>query len=222
MKRVLVRFLSLVCVVGGLVLVFSTVFPIVRYEVFSATRLYRDDLLSPVPDASEPYFPSAPYPNNLTRASNWFVGTPELPEVSSKVRYYNISIPKFEIKDAVVEIGGDDLSKSLIHYEGTALPGRPGNAVIFGHSTLPQFFRPDNYLTIFSKLPTLKKGDKIIVNYDGITYTFSVEEMFEVKPTDIQVLEQKYSGSYVTLITCVPPGTYLRRLVVRARLVPMS
>lgn len=222
MKKVFLRFLSLVSVFGGLVLVFNTILPIIHYEVFSSSELYRDDLLSPVPDQLPLTFADPYPPTDLTHASNWFVGSPNLPEVTSKVRYYNISIPKFGIKDAVVEIGGDDLKKNLIHYEGTALPGRSGNAVIFGHSTLPQFFKPDKYLTIFSKLPSLQNGDQIIVNYDGITYEFRVEEMFEVKPTDIQVLEQKYNNSYVTLITCVPPGTYLRRLVIKARLVPTS
>jgi len=32
------------------------------------------------------------------------------------------------------------------------------------------------------------------------------------------VLEQKNDASYISLITCVPPGTYWKRLVVRAKL----
>ena len=46
--------------------------------------------------------------------------------------------------------------------------------------------------------------------------------MFEVMPTDIQVLDQNYSDSFVTLVTCVPPGdpSNPKRLIVRAKVVP--
>ncbi|MBI2007557.1 MAG: class D sortase [Candidatus Blackburnbacteria bacterium] len=204
----------------GAILVLNAGLPILSYEFFSSPRYRRIELLSPVPNGEvRSAATESPYPLNLTQASNWFVGAPSLPVAPSKVRYYNLSIPKLKIEQAVVEIGGEDLSKNLIHYKGTALPGKPGNAVVFGHSTLPQLFNPKNYLSIFSTLPTLKKGDDVKIDYDGIVYTFRVEEMFEVKPTDFQVLEQMYDDSYLTLITCVPPGTYLRRLVVRARLV---
>lgn len=220
MKLNLLKILSLGLVAFGVLLILNASLPILHYEIFSSSRLQRVDLLSPIPQEIDSA--KDPYPANLRQASNWFVGRPDLPTVTSKVKYYNITIPKIGVKDATVEIGGEDLSKSLIHYGGTALPGREGNAVIFGHSTLPQLFRPSNYLSVFSKLPTLKKGDLVYIDYDGIVYTFRVEEMFEVKPTDIQVLEQKYDDYYVTLITCVPPGTFLRRLVVRGKLVPPS
>jgi len=45
-----------------------------------------------------------------------------------------------------------------------------------------------------------------------------VEKMIEVSPRDLSILAQRYDDSYLTLITCVPPGTYFKRLIVRARL----
>jgi len=218
-KKNISRYLALSFVFFGLFLVLNASVPIVQYEIFSLSQ-FSGELLSPV--SKSQVLGSATETYNLTRASNWFIGQPDLPIVSSKVKYYNISIPRLGIKDATVEIGGEDLSKSLIHYSGTSLPGQQGNAVIFGHSSLPQFFSPTNYLTIFTKLPSLKKGDDVFVEYDGIKYTFRVEQMFEVKPTDIQVLEQRYDDSYLTLVTCVPPGTYIKRLVVKARIVPKT
>jgi sortase A len=83
---------------------------------------------------------------------------------------------------------------------------------------LPQFFNPKDYMTIFSTLPTLKIGDEILVDFDGVRYRFLVSEMVELPPDDLAILEQHYDDSYISLVTCVPPGTYLRRLVVRARL----
>lgn len=208
-------------VVLGLFLVLSTLWPILHYEFYSV-RWQQTKLLSPVTEnvsRIQGTSTDGPSPLTLTDANNWFIGDPNLPEVSSKVKYYNLTIPALKIKDSIVEIGGNDLSKHIIHYSGTALPGREGNAVIFGHSSLPQFYSPSNYLTIFTKLPSLVGGDKIYIDYDGITYTYRVEEMFEVGPTDIQVLEQHYDNSFLTLVTCVPPGTFFRRLIVRARLV---
>lgn len=215
------RTISLLLLLGGIILVFTAGFPILAYELFTAPRFQKVKLLSPVPNQGFIKAAKDPYPLDLTKASNWFIDeySPQ-EEVVSAVKYYTVSIPKLGIKGATAEIGGEDLAQSLIHYRGTALPGRPGNAVVFGHSILPQFFNPENYLSIFSTLPKLEPGDKVTVNYDGITYTYQVEEMFEVMPEDIQVLEQRYDDSYITLITCVPPGTYLRRLVVKGKLVP--
>ena len=155
---------------------------------------------------------------DYTRVSSWFPTAPRPTSLPSKITHYNLSIPKVRIDKATVEIGGEDLKDSLIQYEGTAFPGQFGNTVIFGHSILPQFYNPKKYNTIFSLLPTLKIKDPIIIDFDGITYKYEIEQMTEVKPTDISILEQRYDDSYLTLITCVPPGTYLRRLAVRARL----
>ena len=131
---------------------------------------------------------------------------------------YRLSIPVLKIKDAVVDVGSMDLKKSLIQYPQTALPGQPGNGIVFGHSVLPQFFNPKSYLTIFSTLYLLKPGDEIFIDYDNIRYKYVVEEMFEVAPTDLSVLEQRYDGRYFSLITCSPPGTYLRRLVIKTKI----
>ena len=159
---------------------------------------------------------------DFTKASNWFPGMENEGFSTSKISYYNISIPKLRINGATVAIGGEDLSSSLIQYPGTALPGKNGNSAIFGHSILPIFYDPKNYISIFSTLPTLTRGDEITINYDGVTYQYKVEEKFEVLPTDIQVLQQDISDSFLTLVTCVPPGDPRKpkRLVIRARIVP--
>lgn len=152
---------------------------------------------------------------NLTYASNWFpTGNPK----TNIHKQYTFSIPRLGIKNAKVIVGADDLSKSLIHYGGSSLPGEYGNAVIFGHSVLPQFFNPANYNTIFSTLHTLKEGDVIEVASEGIRYRYRIFSFSVVSPTDISVLEQTYDDSYITVITCTPPGTYWKRLVVKAKI----
>jgi sortase A len=94
--------------------------------------------------------------------------------------------------------------------------------VVFGHSILPQFFNPNNYMAIFSTLHTLELGDAIFVTYGDIKYQYQVIDMFEVQPKDVDVLDQDYNDKYLLLITCTPPGTYLRRLVVKTKLVPFT
>jgi len=156
---------------------------------------------------------------DYTQVQHWFSNPPSLPVRENKITHYNLSIPVLGIHEAVVEVGGEDLGKSMIHYVGTSLPGEWGNAVVFCHSVLPQFFNPQNYKTICSTLPTVEIGDEILVFFDGIEYRYQIMEMVEVEPEDISVLDQNTNGEYLSMITCVPPGTYLKRLVVRARLI---
>lgn len=205
-----------IAIVMGLIgfgLLGFVLFPIVSYE-FTAPSY--ETYLSPVPEEPTTSI-------DYTKASNWFEA-PEADFTPPTVNFYSLTIPSLNIKKATVAIGGEDLEDSLIQYPGTALPGKNGNAVVFGHSILPQFFDPKDYLSIFSTLPTIKKGEDIYVDYDGITYHYVVEDKFEVSPTDIQILEQNTSDSFITLVTCTPPGHPLRpkRLIVRARVVPFG
>ncbi len=199
-------------------MILAVIWPLVNYQFFYAPRF--SYIFSPVPDGMTVPIASAASPQDYTDIKNWFsqANTDEIKDEFEGSSYL-FSIPKLKIEGANVIIGAQDLTQNLSHYPGTGLPGRPGNTVILGHSVLPQFFNPKNYLTIFSTLYRLNLGDKIIVTYDGVEYYYSVEEMYEVEPTNLSPLKQRFDDSFVTLITCSPPGTYLRRLIVRARLV---
>lgn len=220
MKRnIFLKVIAIIWAISGFVILAGVIWPIISYQ--SVSKGEDSPLLNPLFNRN-----SVKVGENLdlTKASNWFVGGKDSSAFSqSKVSYYNLSISKLKISDAVVAIGGEDLSKSLIQYPGTALPGKRGNAVIFGHSILPIFYNPKEYISIFSTLPTLKTGDDILINYDNISFKYRVESIFEVYPTDIQVLQQDNSDSFLTLVTCVPPGDPRKpkRLIVRARVVPL-
>jgi sortase A len=165
---------------------------------------------------------------DYTNLNNWFAdGTlpmikqPE--EIDTSVTEYRLDIPKVDISNAIVKVGSDNLNKSLAQYQGTALPGKAGSPVIFGHSVLRQFYNPKEtnprrYMSIFSKIMTLQKGDRIYLTVNGAQYTYIVEEKTEVKPIDTYILAQRYDVKQLKLVTCVPEGTYLRRGVVTARL----
>ena len=155
---------------------------------------------------------------DYTQSTTWFPASSSTPTVS-RVRYYTLSIPKLGLRDVPVEINGTDLKKNAIHFSGTALPGDYGNTVIFGHSTLPALYKPNDPISIFNPLPKIKDGDAITIQYDGVTYKYVVRNTTEVDPSQIEVLAQRYDKNELTLITCVPLGTYLRRFVARAELV---
>lgn len=190
--------------------------------ILSFMLLYAPNTTVVTPLAAEAYDASSKEEKvDYTKASNWFPKNPAKKTVTP-VDTYTITIPKLRIKNAMVKIGTDELSKSLIHYGGTGLPGKPGNAVIFGHSVLPSFYDPKNYYTIFSLLPTLKKADDIFINFDGVDYRYEVISFRITKPDDVSGLEQQYDDSYITLVTCVPPGTYWERLWLTAKLKPFG
>ncbi|HKB88640.1 MAG TPA: sortase [Patescibacteria group bacterium] len=226
-QKTILRIAALISGVSGIIILIGVIYPIVSYNSIYGKNF--SELVSPISEnqIAQPNVAGVATTdsavNDFTRASNWFVGGASSSDFSaSKVKYFTVSIPKLKIQGASVAIGGEDLNKSLIQYPGTALPGRPGNTVIFGHSILPIFYNPKNYISMFSLLPTLTNGDEIDIDYDGVSYVYKVETMFEVHPTDIQVLDQDSSDSFVTLVTCTPPGdpSNPKRLIVRARVVP--
>lgn len=217
MKRsAFVKIIAVLSGLAGIGILIGTIYPIASYQSMSRRRF--PTLLSPVVESKKVKLEDYDY----TKASNWFEGSKKEDFSVPKVAYYNLSIPKLRIKNATVAIGGEDLSDSLIQYPGTAVPGRNGNSVIFGHSILPKFYNPEDYMSIFSTLSQLNKGDEIYIRYDGVEYLYRVVDMFEVLPTDIQVLEQDTSNSFLSLITCTPPGDPRKpkRLIVRAKIVP--
>jgi len=205
-------------IVLGVFFLSNVIYPFFNYHFFLTSR-FEKKLLSPLSESLEINSSSVLTENqDLTMISNWFPEIQRQIQPSSKIVYYTLSIPKLKIFDARVKIGGKSLRENLVHYGGTALPGEFGNTVIFGHSVLPQFFNPKNYMTIFATLPTLEKGDEILINFDGVEYRYQVYQLVEADPSDLSILEQRYDDSYLTLVTCIPPGTYWKRLAVRAKL----
>ena len=230
LQKKVVGYFSYLTLAAGALLLFWAFYPVVSFEVYSRLFIQRK-VATPVPQKTASSIKLANsvlgndniLSNNLrdfTKASLWFPKK-NIVTTSKKIsiKEYQLSIPKLNITKAKVLLGGEDLSKSLIQFLPTTLPGEKGNVVIFGHSTLPQLYNPADYKTVFTYLPSLEEGDSVIVRLGDLNYEYKIYEMFVVKPDQISVLDQRYDDSYITLITCVPPGTYWNRLVVRAKLV---
>jgi len=107
------------------------------------------------------------------------------------------------------------LRRGVVHYGSTALPGQVGNSVIVGHSS-GQIWAPGDYKFIFTLLNKVSRDDKVIVDYDSTRYIYNVTSTEVVTPDNTAVLYQQESKPMLTLITCTPPGTNLKRLLVHA------
>lgn len=131
---------------------------------------------------------------------------------------FTISIPALKLAKKEVLIDSNDLTKTLAHLPGTALPGEKGNVFISGHSAI-DFFKGIKEAP-FSKLQDLEKGDRIEVEAGGTKYVYEVVELKVVKPSDLSVINPPESvGRYISLMTCVPPGLNFKRLVVLGKLI---
>ncbi len=229
-KKKAISVFSYIFLIAGSLLLFWSFYPIVSSVIYSKLFI-KNNINTPVSgqtgtsalkEANSILGTFNIFSNNLrdyTKASIWFPASPQLGSLSQlTVKEYYLSIPKLNIKKAKVVVGGEDLTKSLVHYLPQSLPGEYGNVAIFGHSTLPQLYNPKDYKTIFTYLSSLEKGDYIYINIGELEYHYEVTSSFIVKPSEISVLEQKKDASYLTLITCTPPGTYWERLIVSAKL----
>lgn len=225
--KLLARFLSLLVVVFGISIAGYVFFPLVSWQIYFAPVFASQDIAVPIPQNS---LVSGSTIGSLisqagdslsgvdyTDAQNWFPKF-KFEKTKPKVDSYTLSIPKLNIKDAVVSTVDNDLASHLVNFGGTAIPADKGNAVVFGHSTLPQLFNPRDYKTIFAKAYEIKVGDEIFTNVSGIIYKYRVYSITVVSPEDTSVLEQDYSDSFLTVITCTPPGTIWKRLIIKSRI----
>lgn len=213
-------FLASAFVLTGVFLLGQVVWPIAGWYLFlmpNYTRVIASPLASTFVRAAEVV--AGPSSSDSFKPGTWFAESQSFDATNTVLKTYTISVPKLEIDAATVEVGGDDLKKSLVAWPTSALPGAYGNNIVFGHSELPQFASPNNYSGIFTHLMDLTSGDEILVDYDGVRYKYQVVDKKIVSPTDLSVLEQRFDAAYITLITCEPPGTTWTRGVVRAQLV---
>lgn len=112
----------------------------------------------------------------------------------------------------------DALKQGVVRYPGTARPGEEGNTFITGHSSY-YFWDDGKYNEVFVLLPQLEVGDYIITYYNQQKFTYQITEKREVAPSEVNVLEQPEGKQQITLMTCTPVGTNLRRLIIVGELV---
>jgi len=111
------------------------------------------------------------------------------------------------------------LTKGVAHAKGSVFPGRVGNMFIFSHSSV-NFFEALRYNSVFYLLDKLEKGDIVDIFMNKEKFTYIVTEKELVDASNISFLTERTNQKLLTLMTCWPPGTTYKRLIVRAILTP--
>lgn len=232
-----IKLIGLILVTAGLSFFLYFFFPVISYQIFIAGQFTDSQIESPVPRrlvvnknavvTSLIAQSVTSLTSDFTDARNWYpnlagqvnANITDLDTPKAKVEKYTLSIPKLNVANAEVSTVDYDLEKHLVQYLGTSIPGEKGTSVIFGHSTLPYLFDPNNYKTIFANAHKLEVGDEIYSTVEGVVYKYKIFSVIITEPEDTNILSQSYDNSYLTLVTCTPPGTIWKRLVLRASLV---
>lgn len=204
--------LGLLCLLSGLTIAGLTLGPLVYHEL----TLH----LSPPP--SNPQISLTPPSSNLPTGK-----TDLRSQISNLVipvdLNFSLIIPSLNINTRVVpHVDPHDptayqnaLTQGVAHAAGTVTPDQLGNTFIFSHSST-NFYTATRYNSIFYLLHKLKPGDPIHLVYQHRLYSYQVTSVHQVEPNNIAYLQQTTPLQTLTLMTCWPPGTNLRRLIVTA------
>ncbi|MEA1909767.1 MAG: sortase [Patescibacteria group bacterium] len=135
-----------------------------------------------------------------------------------------IVIPKIDVDAPIVfvpkannQIILESIKEGVAHYPGTALPGRAGNVFLTGHSSY-YWWSGGQYNQVFALLYQLDANDLVYIYYEGEEYIYKMRDSIVVLPTQTEVLKQTTTAT-LSVMTCTPIGTNLKRLIVRADLI---
>src|SRR4030043_665616 len=135
--------------------------------------------------------------------------------------YFSIVIPKISASSNIIanvdtsekEEYLNALKEGVAHAKGTYFPGQNADIFLFSHSTDSPLNFARNH-AIFYLLSKLEKQDKIIVYFADKRYDYEVTDRFIAHPSDTSWLVSQGGEERLILMTCDPPGTTLRRLLI--------
>src|SRR3990167_10736793 len=132
-----------------------------------------------------------------------------IPKIGANARI----LPNINAADSGIYLQA--LQKGVAHTLGTAFPGEKGHIFLFAHST-DYFWNIGSYNAVFYLLYKLEKGDSVNVFFNGQRYVYKVLNKIVVNPHEVEYLTRKTNKEFLTLQTCWPPGTTLKRILVFA------
>lgn len=163
-------------------------------------------------------------PSGKTSLFGSITGGNKVEAISPVSSQFGIVIPKIaanapiypNVDSADANIYLPVLEKGVAHAMGTVFPGISGNIYLYAHST-DSFWNVGRYNAIFYLIKELENGDEIDVFFQGIRHVYRVVNKIVVDPKEVQWLTEPVAYEQLTLQTCWPPGTTLKRLLVFAR-----
>ncbi len=140
--------------------------------------------------------------------------------VPSDMPASGIYISKIDVKAPITWNGNSDntqelLKKGVVHIEGSAMPGVPGNVFITGHSSdLP--WAEGDYKTVFALLDKVENGDEIVIRNQGQDLVYKVYNKQVVNKDEVGNYITSDKSQSLTIMTCYPVGSNWKRLIVQA------
>ena len=136
----------------------------------------------------------------------------------------NINVPLIDTEEnGVIDFSkenfDEELTKGVVKYPTTPIPGNKGNTLIFGH-TSSEWWKKNEYGVIFRNIPKLKAGQKFYVIWNGKKTAYEMVERKVVRPKDVENYYHEFSDkneSYLTLMGCYPIWTADKRMMVVAK-----
>lgn len=120
-----------------------------------------------------------------------------------------IEIPKIGLKKGVYPLNSklNTIEKNVAIMKESSLPDKEGgNVVLEAHNG------PTN-ISYFNQLHKLKINDQVYINYQGIKYTYTVSNIYDVEKDGSVEVNRDINKNTLTLITC-KKNTTDRQLVV--------
>lgn len=108
------------------------------------------------------------------------------------------------------------LNQGVVIYPGSALPGQNGEVFLTGHSSVYPWNKT-SYGQVFTLLDKLEAGDTVSLIYNNRQYDYLITGKEILLPNQVKISET--SEPRLTLFTCWPIGTSLKRLLVRGELI---
>jgi LPXTG-site transpeptidase (sortase) family protein len=109
-----------------------------------------------------------------------------------------------------------DLNNGVVAYPGSVLPGEIGNLFITGHSSIYPW-NHSAYGKVFAALDKLEAGDKVIVYYNKHKFEYKITNKYVAHAQDVRLVHPDNEAK-ITLFTCWPIGTNLKRLALEGAL----
>jgi len=126
-----------------------------------------------------------------------------------------IEVPKISVTLPIYHGTNDEvLLRSIGHIEGSSLPvdGEGVHCILSGHRGLPS-------AKLFSDLDKISEGDTFMIRTLNEVYTYEVDQINIVEPSDLSMLTIDKTKNYCTLVTCTPYGVNTQRLLVRGHMI---
>ena len=170
---------------------------------FEEAKEYNEMLINKINNNQEQFSSNSNYEQTFS-ILNGDIGYIDIPKINVKLPiYYGTNEEKLQVAVGLMENTSFPTGSASTH------------TVLVGHSGLPS-------AKLFTNLDKLKIGDTFYIHVLSEKYTFKVNQIKVVKPSEMEYLKITEGKTYATLVTCTPYGINSHRLLVRGELLPLD